>query len=124
VTPPPHSPPHEALPSLGDIFHKQIGGHRQGTLAEANLDRDRAIDRLTAVAGLMLCHTRILKSRTEASIRLPRMFNHTHSNNMTNRWNVSIKQSNIPYIMTQGSEKDYRAENSRIRLSIAQLPQA
>jgi hypothetical protein len=25
------------------------------------------------------------KHRTEASIRVPRMFNHTHSNNMTNR---------------------------------------
>jgi hypothetical protein len=36
----------------------------------------------------------------------------------------SIKPSNIPYIMTQGSEKDYRAENNGIRLSVAQLPQA
>jgi hypothetical protein len=26
--------------------------------------------------------------------------------------------------MTRGSEKDYRAENSGIRLSVAQLPQA
>jgi hypothetical protein len=25
------------------------------------------------------------KHRTEASIRVPRMFNHTHSNNMINR---------------------------------------
>jgi hypothetical protein len=31
------------------------------------------------------CHTLVLKSRTEASIRVPRMFNHTHSNNMINR---------------------------------------
>jgi hypothetical protein len=35
-----------------------------------------------------------------------------------------IKQSNIPYIMTRGSEKDYRVENSGIRLSVVQLPQA
>jgi hypothetical protein len=33
-------------------------------------------------------------------------------------------QINIPYIMTQGSEKDYRAENSGIRLSVVQLPHA
>jgi hypothetical protein len=32
-----------------------------------------------------LCHTPVLKSRTEASTRVPRMFNHTHSNNMINR---------------------------------------
>jgi hypothetical protein len=25
VTPPPHSPPHEDLPSLGDIFSRQVG---------------------------------------------------------------------------------------------------
>jgi hypothetical protein len=32
----------------------------------------------------------------------------THTmNNMINRWNVLIKQSNISYIMTRGSEKDY-----------------
>jgi hypothetical protein len=31
------------------------------------------------------CHTPVLKSRTEASIRVPKMFNHTHSNNMINR---------------------------------------
>jgi hypothetical protein len=31
------------------------------------------------------CHTPILKSRTEASTHVPRMFNHTHSNNMINR---------------------------------------
>jgi hypothetical protein len=30
------------------------------------------------------CHTSVLKSRTEASIHVPRMFNHTHSNNMIN----------------------------------------
>jgi hypothetical protein len=30
-------------------------------------------------------HTPVLKSRTKASIRVPRMFNHTHSNNMINR---------------------------------------
>jgi hypothetical protein len=35
----------------------------------------------------------------------------------------SIKQSNIPYIMTRGSKKDYRAENSGIRLSVVQLSQ-
>jgi hypothetical protein len=28
-------------------------------------------------------------------------------NNMIHRWNVSIKQSNISYIMTHGSEKNY-----------------
>jgi hypothetical protein len=38
--------------------------------------------------------------------------------------NVSIKPSNIPYIMTRGFEKDYRAENIGIRLSVAQLSQA
>jgi hypothetical protein len=43
---------------------------------------------------------------------------------MINRGNVSIKQSNIPYIMIRGSEKDYRAESSGIRLSIVQLPKA
>jgi hypothetical protein len=31
------------------------------------------------------CHTPVLKSRTEASIHVPRIFNHTHSNNMINR---------------------------------------
>jgi hypothetical protein len=31
------------------------------------------------------CHTLVLESRTEASIRVPRMFNHTHINNMINR---------------------------------------
>jgi hypothetical protein len=31
------------------------------------------------------CHTLVLKSRTEASICVPRMFNHTHNNNMINR---------------------------------------
>jgi hypothetical protein len=51
------------------------------------------------------CNTPVLKSRTEASIRVPRMFNPTHSNNILNRWNVSIKQSNIPYIMTRGLKK-------------------
>jgi hypothetical protein len=35
-----------------------------------------------------------------------------------------IKQSNISYIMTRGSEKDYRAENNGFRLSVVQLPQA
>jgi hypothetical protein len=25
VAPPPHSPPHETLPSLSDIFHRQAG---------------------------------------------------------------------------------------------------
>jgi hypothetical protein len=25
VTPPPHSPPHEVLPMLEDLFHKQVG---------------------------------------------------------------------------------------------------
>jgi hypothetical protein len=30
------------------------------------------------------CHTSVLKSRTEASIHVTRMFNHTHSNNMIN----------------------------------------
>jgi hypothetical protein len=69
-------------------------------------------------------HTSVIKSRTEASIHVSRMFNHMHSNNMINRGNVSIKQSNIPYIMIQGSEKDYRAESSGIRLSIAQLLKA
>jgi hypothetical protein len=64
------------------------------------------------------------KHRTEASIRVPRMFNHTNSNNMINRWNILIKQSNILYIMTWGSEKDYIAENNGIRLSVVQLPQA
>jgi hypothetical protein len=34
---------------------------------------------------IALCHTPVLKSRTEASIHVPRMFNHTHSNNMINR---------------------------------------
>jgi hypothetical protein len=32
--------------------------------------------------------------------------------------------SNIPYIMTQGSKKDYIAANSGIKLSVVQLPQA
>jgi hypothetical protein len=32
------------------------------------------------------------KHRTKASICVPRMFNHTHSNNMINSWNVSNKQ--------------------------------
>jgi hypothetical protein len=31
------------------------------------------------------CHTPVLKSRTEASKRVPRMFNYMHSNNMINR---------------------------------------
>jgi hypothetical protein len=31
------------------------------------------------------CQTPVLKSTTEASIRVPRMFNHTHSNNMINK---------------------------------------
>jgi hypothetical protein len=30
-------------------------------------------------------HTPVLKSRTKASMHVPRMFNHTHSNNMINR---------------------------------------
>jgi hypothetical protein len=30
-------------------------------------------------------HTPVLRNRTEASIRVPRMFNHTHDNNMINR---------------------------------------
>jgi hypothetical protein len=29
------------------------------------------------------------------------------ANNMINRWNVSIKQSNISYVMTRVSKKDY-----------------
>jgi hypothetical protein len=33
-----------------------------------------------------------------------------------------IKQSNIPYIMNRGPEKDYGAENNGIRLSVVQLP--
>jgi hypothetical protein len=65
----------------------------------------------------------VLKSRTEVFIRLLMMFNHKHSNNMINRWNILIKQSNISYIMTQWSEKDYRAENSEIILNVAQLRQ-
>jgi hypothetical protein len=32
------------------------------------------------------------KHRTEASIHVPRMFNHTHSNNMINRWNVRLSR--------------------------------
>jgi hypothetical protein len=31
------------------------------------------------------CHTLVLKSKTEASIHVPRMLNHMHSNNMINR---------------------------------------
>jgi hypothetical protein len=54
----------------------------------------------------------------------PGYSNHTYSNNMLNWWNVLIKQSNISYIMTRGSKKDYRAENSGIKLSIVQLPHA
>jgi hypothetical protein len=34
---------------------------------------------------MIICHTSVLKSRIEASIHLPRMFNHTYSNNMINR---------------------------------------
>jgi hypothetical protein len=32
--------------------------------------------------------------------------------------NVLTKQSNISYIMTRGSDKDYRVENSGIKLSV------
>jgi hypothetical protein len=32
VTSPPHSLLLEALPSFGDIYHMQMGGHRQGRL--------------------------------------------------------------------------------------------
>jgi hypothetical protein len=39
-------------------------------------------DTLTEVGR---CHTPVLKSRTEVSICVPRMFNHTHSNNMINK---------------------------------------
>jgi hypothetical protein len=34
--------------------------------------------------GQFSCHTPVLKSRIKASIRAPKMFNHTHSNNMIN----------------------------------------
>jgi hypothetical protein len=43
---------------------------------------------------------------------------------MINRRNVSIKQSNISYIMIRWSEKDYRAGNNEIKLSVVQLSQA
>jgi hypothetical protein len=42
-----------------------------------------ATDKTAADKGV--CHTLVPKSRTEASIRVPRMFNHTHSDNMINR---------------------------------------
>jgi hypothetical protein len=35
--------------------------------------------------GKQLLYPGSKKHRTEASIRVPRMFNHTHSNNMINR---------------------------------------
>jgi hypothetical protein len=85
---------------------------------------EAATARRRRLAATSLSYPGSKKHITEASIRVPRMFNHTHSNNMINRRNVSIKQSNISYIMTWGSEKDYRAENSEIRLSVVQLPQA
>jgi hypothetical protein len=42
------------------------------------------------MAGLELrlvdfCHTPVLRNRNEASIRVPRKFNHTSGNNMINR---------------------------------------
>jgi hypothetical protein len=43
----------------------------------------------------------------------PGRSNHTYSNNMIIRWNVQLQQSNICYIMTRRSQKDYRAANSR-----------
>jgi hypothetical protein len=43
----------------------------------------------------------------------PGCSNHTYSNNMVKRMQYSIKQSNISYIITRRSEKDYinAAEN-------------
>jgi hypothetical protein len=38
-----------------------------------------------SIGGELDYHTPVLKSRTEASICVPRMFNHTHSKNMINR---------------------------------------
>jgi hypothetical protein len=37
----------------------------------------------------------------------PGCSNHTYSNNMIKQMQCSIKQSNISYIMTHRSEKDY-----------------
>jgi hypothetical protein len=38
-----------------------------------------------SIGGELNYHTPVPKSRTEASIHAPRMFNHTHSNNMISR---------------------------------------
>jgi hypothetical protein len=38
--------------------------------------------------------------------------NHTYNNNTIIRWNIWLQQSNISYIMTRRSQKDYRAANS------------
>jgi hypothetical protein len=42
-------------------------------------------DDASHVADLFFSYPGSKKHRTEASIRVPRMFNHTHSNNMINR---------------------------------------
>jgi hypothetical protein len=39
--------------------------------------------------------------------------NHTYINNMISRWNVQLQQSNISYIMTRRSQKDYWVANNR-----------
>jgi hypothetical protein len=81
-----------------------------GSRASAGLKQPLGTDILPAKS---VSYPGSKKHRTEASIRVPRMFNHTHSNNMINRLNVSIKQSNIPYIMTRGSKKRLHSRKQR-----------
>jgi hypothetical protein len=70
------------------------------------------------------CHIPVLRNRTEASIRVPRMFK-SHACQQYDKQMKCYKQTSIiSYIMTQGSEKDYISASSRIKLSVAQLPQA
>jgi hypothetical protein len=50
VTPPPHSPPREALPSLKEIFHMQTRSQVEH-VSQSRLDRDWVVEWLTAIAS-------------------------------------------------------------------------
>jgi hypothetical protein len=51
------------------------------------------VTRELVVARVTFYHTPDLESRTEASIRVPRMFNHTHSNKEEVILRILVKES-------------------------------
>jgi hypothetical protein len=69
------------------MWNTRADGRYVGSVSHCLVVRLLEIRAYTRVrlGNVCRCHTRVLKSRTKAFIRVPRMFNHTHSNNMINR---------------------------------------